>query len=310
MTTFDRHAITPAIVDEAGDFGELYFSVQDGQVTTILKPGMVIACNGYGVIITVRQDESGLKITCYTSNNNKILPFRPFPRMHVLTCRQRFDTVEISDSRLCVGDHICIISPYLCGYMNDLTEVTGVLREIFLYDEISTRMYLLETCNGLRVFLHPQMYATLQLTAEEDVNQLLPKLINVGLGTRTADGTVIAIMFFKNICNIPYYVIRDDAGTVSFFRFNDKVVAIDKSTEVLNALMSYHNQAASRNFEEIFTHQGVRLRTINRIGGKHLVALVNETNHHFNQNMVRDLPRGYLHFDRSISWADYGIFPE
>lgn len=299
-----------AEVRAAGDFGALYFKEnENGELTTSLQAGMLVCMsqNRYFVIVSVEQIEKNLRIFIFSFSENTIFIFKPLAKMHIRTSRRQIDTIK-GNFQIQIGDRILAIGMYLLNRLS-LDESCGTVREIFIYNEVNRYMLLVDTPVGLRVFQVSQIQYAVQMHMEEDPLALAEQLMSVGIGTRVAEGIVVAVLHFGAISILPQYLIRTPSGKIISRRFDSKVLPIDEATKYPNALREYHALRRQTDDREEFVHDGIRLRPISQ----NIVYIVKGQRHKMNartSNATANMIFGYFEFSDDVSWSDYGFISE
>lgn len=287
---------------KAGEFGKLYFNIDENySVETKLRLGVALCYEGEMSVITeIIKLGPDVVIRVYRLENNVIHSncVKIIPRMYIRTDFRYFSRVTHQGRLYALGTRVYLAAQHAAGNYS-LKQADGVIEKIFSYEGIASIFLCLQT----RVISARELYGAIQLNANDHIELLASQINAVGVGTRVHAGVVVGILYFKVTPFIPMgYIIRKDDGTIFTADYRDRILPVEMNTQNINMLKSYHELSKAEN--EIFLHQGMALKKVQ----DNLVEIVRAASHQYAKLCFNSSPvNGYLAFDESISWSEYGF---
>lgn len=327
--TGDR-TITVQRVNEAGEFGKIFFRIVGEKVQTVLRPGMMLGYRKkdeimYALIISIREVPLGLMIKCYkdVAGVTTIEPLLPAPHIFVRTDCNSNVSVKMGSSGVVYRKRQRILAAaiYNSGEKSLVPkdECHGIIEDIFSYNEINSYFFLMTTSGGPRVLSRSEIFRAVPLNEEEDAIQLINQLNSVRLNMRVrivkreATGTVVGMIYYPLVPFIADYVIRLDDGNTISCGFNERVLPLEPVAQTSNVLQEYQNLANAIPDCAAFLYKKVMVKTLSRIDNVHVVAIIRRAMHKCIQNMPtprENMVLGYFILPKTCSWKDYDFLVE
>lgn len=295
--------ISHETIKNGGNFAQIYFYTNsEGELKTSLEAGMLIVApqNQYAIITAVQ----------YIGKNVKIEVFNPILfittvlqlslNIHIRTYRRQ----SFNCRRIQIGERVLALGMYTQERL-PLDASHGTIQEIFEYDEVEAKMFLIQTPIGMRAFHTSLLQFPIRMYEDENAHELTRRLLSVGIGTHVLEGTVVAVLYFGALPKLPHYAIRGMNGKMIFRKFSAKILPIDEKTEVPNALKYYHELPR----EEEFIHDGFSVERIS----PNLISTTESHRHKLDPNLANLTYRNmycYVEFSETLDWSDYGFFSE